>query len=104
MADIFSPDARSRIMKGIRSRDTKPEFAVRRILRGLGVGYRLHASDLPGCPDIVMKGRRKIIDVRAVFGTSMKDAQTHAYPRPASIIGQESSSGLRRETGRRCGS
>ena len=30
MADIFSPDARSRIMKGIRSRDTKPEFAVRR--------------------------------------------------------------------------
>ncbi len=48
-------------------RNTQPELTVRSAIRELGVGYRLHVKALPGCPDIVMKGRRKIIEVRGCF-------------------------------------
>ncbi|MDI4666581.1 very short patch repair endonuclease [Xanthobacter autotrophicus] len=67
MADIVTPQVRSRMMSGIRGADTRPEMAVRRALRNLGVGYRLHVKDLPGRPDIVMKGRRKIVEVMGCY-------------------------------------
>lgn len=51
----------------IKGRNTRPEFAVRRALRALGIGYRLHVKSLPGKPDIVMQGRHKIIEVRGCF-------------------------------------
>lgn len=54
-------------MRGSRSKDTKPELAVRSYLRKLGVGYRLHRKDLPGRPDIAMIGRRKAIFVHGCF-------------------------------------
>jgi DNA mismatch endonuclease, patch repair protein len=59
----LSPQVRLRIMRSIKSRDTRPELVVRRILRRLKVGYRLHARDLPGRPDIVMRGRMKAMQV-----------------------------------------
>jgi DNA mismatch endonuclease, patch repair protein len=67
MADRLSQAARSALMAAIRGRDTGPELAVRRALRGLGVGYRLHVKGLSGRPDIVMKGRRTIIFVHGCF-------------------------------------
>lgn len=67
MVDRLTTDERSRNMSRIRGKNTKPEIVVRRILRGLGVGYRLHVRDLPGRPDIVMAGRRRIIEVRGCF-------------------------------------
>lgn len=67
MADNVTPAARSENMALIRSKHTKPELAVRRILRSIGVGYRLHAPNLPGRPDIVMFGRKAIVDVRGCF-------------------------------------
>lgn len=54
-------------MARIGGRDTKPEMVVRRILHGLGYRYRLHARDLPGRPDIVFRGRRKVIFVHGCF-------------------------------------
>jgi DNA mismatch endonuclease, patch repair protein len=67
MADRLTQAARSALMATIRGRDTGPELAVRRALRSLGVGYRLHVKGLPGRPDIVMKGRRAIIFVHGCF-------------------------------------
>ncbi|MGN8095763.1 very short patch repair endonuclease [Methylobacterium sp. 22177] len=67
MADIVPPETRSRMMSSIRGRDTKPEILVRKILRDLHVGYRLHVKDLPGRPDIVMRGRRRVIEVQGCF-------------------------------------
>ncbi|WP_082477600.1 very short patch repair endonuclease [Methylobacterium sp. Leaf93] len=67
MVDRFTQQTRSRMMSAIRGKDTKPELIVRRILRELSVGYRLHRKDLPGRPDISMSGRRKIIEVRGCF-------------------------------------
>ena len=67
MVDTVSREKRSRMMAGIGGRNTKPELVVRRALRNLGIGYRLHLGTLPGRPDIVMAGRRKIIEVRGCF-------------------------------------
>lgn len=64
---VIAPDVRSRMMRSIRKKDTGPEREVRRVLRKLGYGYRLHAADLPGHPDIVLRGRRKAIFVHGCF-------------------------------------
>jgi DNA mismatch endonuclease (patch repair protein) len=54
-------------MRAIRSKDTAPEFAVRRLAHRLGYRFRLHRPDLPGKPDLVFGTRRKIIFVHGCF-------------------------------------
>lgn len=54
-------------MRENRSKDTKPELAVRRLAHGMGYRYRLHRHDLPGRPDLVFPGRRKVIFVHGCF-------------------------------------
>lgn len=61
------PDARRRNMAANRAKDTKPELVVRRLVHALGYRFRLHRTDLPGKPDMVFPGRRKIIEVRGCF-------------------------------------
>lgn len=51
-------DARSRIMRGIRSMNTSPEMIMRQALAAQGLRYRLHRRDLPGCPDVVFVSAR----------------------------------------------
>jgi DNA mismatch endonuclease (patch repair protein) len=58
---------RSENMSRIRSKDTAPELAVRRLLHSLGYRYRLHHKDLPGKPDIVFSVRRKVIFVHGCY-------------------------------------
>ncbi len=65
--DKLSPQARSENMRRIRSRDMKPELAVRRLVHSLGYRYRLHRSDLPGKPDLVFVSRQKVIFVHGCF-------------------------------------
>lgn len=67
MTDTCTKERRSEIMSRIRSKDTEPELVVRRLIHGMGYRYRLHVSSLPGKPDIVMRSRRKIIEVRGCF-------------------------------------
>jgi DNA mismatch endonuclease, patch repair protein len=67
MADVVPKEVRSRMMAGIRGKDTKPELAVRRALTAAGVRYRLHRRELPGVPDLVMAGRRAVIFVHGCF-------------------------------------
>lgn len=81
MVDTHTPEKRSEIMSKVRSEDTGPEMTVRRILFGLGYRYRLHRRDLPGKPDIVMVGRRKIIDVRGCFWHGHEDCRYGRLPR-----------------------
>lgn len=54
-------------MSLVRSKDTKPEFVVRRVVHGLGFRYRLHGKGLPGKPDLVFAARRKVIFVNGCF-------------------------------------
>ena len=58
---------RSAIMRAVKSKDTSPERAVRRILRQFAPGYRLHRAELPGKPDIDNIGRRRVIFVHGCF-------------------------------------
>ena len=65
----FSPSmSRGENMRRIKSKNTRPEIAVRKLLRDLGhSGYRLHRKDIIGCPDIVFIGKRKAIFVHGCF-------------------------------------
>jgi DNA mismatch endonuclease (patch repair protein) len=67
MSDVFTPEKRSAVMRRVKGKDTSPELKVRRLLRRLGVGYRLHRADLPGRPDIAMPGRKLALFVHGCF-------------------------------------
>lgn len=67
MVDRLSPERRSWNMSRIRGRDTKPERAVLKILRGLRYRADAHRPDLPGKPDIVLPRRRTIVFVNGCF-------------------------------------
>ena len=67
MADVVDAETRSRMMAGIRGRDTKPELIVRRVLHRLGFRFRLHRRDLPGSPDIVLPRHRTVVLVHGCF-------------------------------------
>jgi DNA mismatch endonuclease (patch repair protein) len=54
-------------MSLVRGKDTKPEMLVRRLVHAMGYRYRLHASDLPGHPDMVFPSRGKVIFVHGCF-------------------------------------
>jgi DNA mismatch endonuclease (patch repair protein) len=58
---------RSATMARIRSKNTLPEMAVRKLISQMGHRYRLHNAKLPGKPDIVFSGRKKIIFVHGCF-------------------------------------
>lgn len=65
--DTRTPKKRSEIMSAVRTEDTGPELLVRKLLSAQGYRYRLHRKDLPGRPDIVFPGRRKIVLVHGCF-------------------------------------
>src|SRR4051794_41747802 len=67
MADVFTPQKRSEIMSRISGKDTAPEIRVRRLLHAFGFRFRLHRSDLPGKPDIVLPRHRKIVLIHGCF-------------------------------------
>ena len=60
-------ELRRRTMQAVKSKNTKPEMAIRRLLHAAGYRYRLHRKDLPGRPDIVFVSRRKIVLVHGCF-------------------------------------
>jgi DNA mismatch endonuclease (patch repair protein) len=69
--DLLTREQRSRNMSRIRGKNTKPELLVRKLLHAKGYRYRLHgqsgAEKLPGRPDLVFAGRRKVIFVNGCF-------------------------------------
>ncbi|MFZ5931884.1 MAG: very short patch repair endonuclease [Pseudomonadota bacterium] len=58
---------RRRTMQAVKSKDTAPEMAVRRMAFAMGCRYRLHRKDLAGKPDLVFASRRKVIFVHGCF-------------------------------------
>jgi len=67
MVDKLTPEARSAAMGRIRRSDTKPEWAVRRLLHRLGYRFRTQWKAAPGRPDVAFPGRRRIIFVHGCF-------------------------------------
>lgn len=65
--DKLSPERRSWLMARVKSKNTSPELLVRRLVFSMGYRYRLHVKALPGKPDLVFLGRRKVIFVHGCF-------------------------------------
>lgn len=65
--DHLTKTERSALMSKIRSKNTKPEMAVRRLIWAAGFRYRLHGKKLPGCPDLVFASMKKVIFVHGCF-------------------------------------
>ncbi len=81
MADIKSPEARSKNMSAIRSVNTRPEVKIRKALFAKGYRYRLHDKKLPGKPDIVLPKYKTVIFVHGCFWHGHKGC--YLYKRPA---------------------
>ncbi len=79
--DSLTPAQRSMNMSRIRSKDTKPEMLVRRLLHGLGYRYRLHRRDLPGVPDLVFPARRRMIFIQGCFWHQHKGCADGRIPK-----------------------
>ena len=79
--DTISSDRRSKNMRQIRSKDTKPEIAVRKLIHSMGYRYRLHSRNLPGKPDMVFSGRRKVIFVHGCFWHQHKSCISGRIPK-----------------------
>jgi DNA mismatch endonuclease, patch repair protein len=65
--DVHSSQQRSFNMSRIQGKNTKPEMLLRKWLWSKGYRYRLHKKDLPGKPDIVFPGQKKVIFVHGCF-------------------------------------
>ena len=67
MPDVVDQQTRSRMMSGIRAKNTRPELAIRRGLHAKGFRFRLHAGNVPGKPDLVLPRYRAAIFVNGCF-------------------------------------
>ena len=67
LPEKFTPAQRSAVMAQVKSVNTTPEIAVRRMVHGLGYRFRLHRRDLPGTPDLVLPRHRAVIFVHGCF-------------------------------------
>lgn len=65
--DIWDKKKRSAVMAKIKSKDTKPEWIVRRYLHDRGYSYRKNVKGLPGTPDIVLRKYGIIIFIHGCF-------------------------------------
>ena len=67
MTDRVDQQTRSRMMSGIRGKNTKPELALRRALHARGFRFRLHSSRIYGRPDLVLSKYRAVVFVHGCF-------------------------------------
>ena len=86
MPDKISEERRSENMRRIRSKDMKPEMVVRKLSHALGYRHRLHGKKLPGKPDLVYPGRKKVIFVHGCFWHQHGDPDCKISRRPKSNL------------------
>lgn len=67
MADIVSPEQRSKNMAAIRSKNTKPEVYLRKLLFAKGYRYRIADKNIPGHPDMFLRKYNTAIFVHGCF-------------------------------------
>jgi DNA mismatch endonuclease (patch repair protein) len=67
-------------MAAVKSTNTKPEVAVRRLLHALGYRFRLHSNDLPGRPDMVLPKYKTVVLVHGCFWHQHPDCKPAARP------------------------
>jgi DNA mismatch endonuclease, patch repair protein len=93
MADTLTPDQRSKIMARVRGRDTGPERRVRSLVHRFGFRFSIWREDLPGCPDVVFSGRKKIIFVHGCFWHRHQGCSRTTLRATNRYFGKQSSAG-----------
>jgi DNA mismatch endonuclease (patch repair protein) len=78
--DRISEARRSANMRAVRGKDTAPEILVRKAAHRLGLRFRLHRKDLPGCPDLVFPKWRTALFVNGCFWHGHEDCRRAQLP------------------------
>ena len=81
MADVHDVETRSYNMSRVKSKDTKPEMIVRKLLHNRGFRFRLHLKDLPGKPDIVLPKYKTVVFVQGCFWHQHQGCKRAAIPK-----------------------
>ena len=81
--------ARSRNMRAIARRDTKPELIVRRHLHARGFRFRVDAAALPGRPDLVLRRWKAAIWIHGCFWHRHPSCRYAAFPKTNGPFWQE---------------
>ena len=76
----ISAQTRSRMLRAVKSKNTSLELRFRKALFAAGVRYRLHCKDLPGSPDLVFYGRKKVIFIHGCFWHQHKHCKLAKTP------------------------
>ena len=79
--DRISPEQRSRTMRAIHGKNTKPEMIVRRYLYANGFRYRVNVRSLPGTPDIVLRKYATVIFIHGCFWHGHSECQAGRTPK-----------------------
>ena len=72
---------RSKNMSAIKSKNTKPEIEVRKLLHSMGFRFRLHRKDLPGSPDIFLPKFKTVIFVHGCFWHRHENCKYSSTPK-----------------------
>lgn len=88
MIDVVDQATRSRMMSGIRGKDTRPELIVRSFLHRSGLRFRLHAK-LPGKPDLVLPKYRAVVFVHGCFWHRHDGCRYATTPKNNAVFWQE---------------
>lgn len=88
LTDIYSPEKRSSLMSGVRSKNTSGELSVRKALHQMGLRFRLHRQDLPGKPDIVLPKFRTVVFVHGCFWHVHKHCRKSSLPQNNRVFWQ----------------
>ena len=67
MIDIVDKQTRSRMMSGIRSKNTKPEILTRSALHSLGYRFRLDSKVGKISPDVILRKRKVAIFIHGCY-------------------------------------
>ena len=90
MADIVDQQTRSRMMSGIRGKNTKPELALRRTLHARGFRFRLHSCKIHNRPDLVLPKHRAVVFVHGCFWHRHEGCRYTTVPaNPAGVLAGE---------------
>lgn len=81
MADIFSKEKRSEVMRLVKGKNTKPEVLLRQRLHSLGYRFRLHDKNLPGTPDIKLSKYKTLIFVNGCFWHGHHGCKHYTIPK-----------------------
>jgi DNA mismatch endonuclease (patch repair protein) len=100
--DTLTVAQRSARMARIKSKDTKPELVVRKLVHGLGYRYRLHRRDLPGSPDLVFPGRQRVIFVHGCFWHAHAGCKVANVPKTKTAFWAEKFSRNKLRDGKNC--